>query len=694
MSQANATALLDLLKGQKRVAALAAVLAASGGIMYYVRKLRGRSVAVKKDEGIAKASSGRKTVAVNRHFFERLWTLAKVVVPSPFCREVGEMVLLTALLWVRTVLTLKIADLTGRNAEALVSKNSQKFVRGVITLAVLAVPASIVNSGIKYISTLLQLNMRQRLSRHLHDLYLNGMTFYRASNMGSLKIDNMDQRITQDTEKFSAALASLYGTIFKPVLDILLLTSRLAKVVGLRGPLIMYFYYFLSSLLLRAIMPPFAKLTAEQQKLEGDFRYAHSRAINYAEEIAFFGGNRREKSYMNAAFDRLYAHSIGIFNKQATLGVFDSWLVKYGATMIGYAVVAVPVFGSLGVRTYGANAGVTDESRSSITRDYVRNSHILINLARAIGQVILLYKNFTQLAGYTARVAELREVLIRCVKAQASENAFASATSNDDINAITQVKLDEGAMSTSTSKYEIADHIEFKGVQIVSPDKVVLLTDLTFQVVPGMNLLIVGPNGSGKSSLFRVLSGLWPLEVGHVIRPKPNDMFYIPQRPYLTAGTLRQQILYPHSEEQMAARGITDDHLATLMDQVELRYILSRDGWEKEQDWAETLSMGEQQRVAMARLFYHAPKYAILDECTSQLSLDIEAFLYARCNELNITLITVAHRKSLWKYHSHILIFDGLGKWTFRELESQEMVEDDNQGFNKSSPTIASSSQP
>ena len=116
---------------------------------------------------------------------------------------------------------------------------------------------------------------------------------------------------------------------------------------------------------------------------------------------------------------------------------------------------------------------------------------------------------------------------------------------------------------------------------------------------------------------------------------------------------------------------------------------MTRDGWEKEQDWAETLSMGEQQRIAMARLFYHAPKYAILDECTSQLSVDIEAFLYARCNELNITLITVAHRKSLWKYHSHILIFDGLGKWSFRELESQEMVEDDNQGFNKPTPPPA-----
>jgi ATP-binding cassette subfamily D (ALD) protein 3 len=114
----------------------------------------------------------------------------------------------------------------------------------------------------------------------------------------------------------------------------------------------MYLYYFISGVLLRAIMPPFAKLTAEQQKLEGDFRYTHSRLINYAEEVAFYGGNKREKNYMNTVFDRLYRHSSGIFQKQASLGVFDSWLVKYGATMIGYAVVAIPVFSSAGYKVH------------------------------------------------------------------------------------------------------------------------------------------------------------------------------------------------------------------------------------------------------------------------------------------------------------------------------------------------------
>jgi ABC-type uncharacterized transport system fused permease/ATPase subunit len=175
---------------------------------------------------------------------------------------------------------------------------------------------------------------------------------------------------------------------------------------------------------------------------------------------------------------------------------------------------------------------------------------------------------------------------------------------------------------------------------------------------------------------------LWPIRVGRVVRPSAADMFYIPQRPYLTTGTLRQQVIYPHSEQDMARRGIDDAKLLKLLEEVDVKYIVDREGWDKELDWDETLSQGEQQRVAMARLFYHCPKYAILDECTSQLSLDIEAFLYQRCQQLGITLITVAHRKSLWKYHKKILIMSGVGTYVWRDLLPEEVSEESNdQGF-------------
>lgn len=116
--------------------------------------------------------------------------------------------------------------------------------------------------------------------------------------------------------------------------------------------------------------------------------------------------------------------------------------------------------------------------------------------------------------------------------------------------------------------------------------------------------------------------------------------------------------------------GITDQNLAEILDQVKLGDILIRDGWDSYKDWADVLSGGEKQRLAMSRLFYHKPQFAILDECTSQVSLDVEGFMYKHCKKLGITLFTVSHRKSLWEYHDYALSFDPeeKGKYQFKPI--------------------------
>ena len=217
-----------------------------------------------------------------------------------------------------------------------------------------------------------------------------------------------------------------------------------------------------------------------------------------------------------------------------------------------------------------------------------------------------------------------------------------------------------------------SDDIKFEDVPILSPNGDVLIPAMNFAIQPGMHLFITGPNGCGKSSLFRILGELWPVFGGTVHKPPIDQIFYIPQRPYLPKGTLRDQIIYPHTIEQMRRKGVNEEMLQNILDEVRLDYLVAREGsWDTVADWNDVLSGGEKQRVAMARLIYHKPIYAILDECTSAMSVDIEAHLYQYMKDQGITLITVSHRETIWKFHDYLLRFLGDRQYTFGDMPEE-----------------------
>lgn len=178
----------------------------------------------------------------------------------------------------------------------------------------------------------------------------------------------------------------------------------------------------------------------------------------------------------------------------------------------------------------------------------------------------------------------------------------------------------------------------------------------------------------GKSSLFRILGGLWPSYGGTVRKPPFTDIFYIPQRPYLSRGTLRQQIIYPDSVRTMRTKNVSDADLLAILRILDLQDLVPQFGWDAALEWRDVLSSGLQQRVAMARLYYHKPKYAILDECTSSVTSEMEKIMYDNARALGITLMTVSHRRSLWKYHSKILQFDGQGGYVFTGLDAERRL--------------------
>jgi putative ATP-binding cassette transporter len=178
-----------------------------------------------------------------------------------------------------------------------------------------------------------------------------------------------------------------------------------------------------------------------------------------------------------------------------------------------------------------------------------------------------------------------------------------------------------------------------------------LIEDLSAILPEGQGLLVRGPSGCGKSSLLRAIIGLWDAGTGTIIRPSLDQMLFLPQRPYMVLGTLRDQLLYPNLDLK-----VDDLQLKEILIRVNLADLAQRhDGFDTEQNWAQVLSLGEQQRLIFARLLLNRPKYAILDEATSALDANNEAHLYQELQASGMTFLSVGHRESLSNYHQSIL---------------------------------------
>jgi putative ATP-binding cassette transporter len=191
----------------------------------------------------------------------------------------------------------------------------------------------------------------------------------------------------------------------------------------------------------------------------------------------------------------------------------------------------------------------------------------------------------------------------------------------------------------------------------------VLIKELTLALRPGDALLITGDSGCGKSSLLRAIAGLWHTGSGVIHHPPLEDLFFLPQQPYLQSGTLRSQLIYPSAQSSLG-----DEQLLEILEQVHLPHLAERlGGLDAVHDWEKLLSVGEQQRLAFGRVLVHEPSIVILDEATSALDSGNEASLYGRLRDSGTTLISIAHRAAVLRHHTHVLRLMGEGAWEVHE---------------------------
>ncbi|KYK55894.1 lipid transporter [Drechmeria coniospora] len=618
--------------------------------------------------------SAQTKPGLNLAFLHQFLSLMSIMIPRWSSKEAGLLLSHGIFLMLRTYLSLVVARLDGELVRDLVAGNGKAFLWGILKWCGLGGFASYTNAMIKYLESKVSIAFRTRLTRYIHDLYLNdNLNYYKLSNLDGGVGQGADQFITQDLTLFCAAAANLYSSLGKPFVDLCVFSFQLYRSLGPLALSGLMSNYFLTASILRRLSPPFGKLKAVEGRKEGDFRSLHARLLANAEEVAFYGGADMEKTFLNKEYKSLKTWMEGIYMLKIRYNILEDFILKYSWSAYGYLLASLPVFlpawGGIGGASEMVESAEKGGRERNRMKDFITNKRLMLSLADAGGRMMYSIKDLAELAGYTSRVYTLVSTLHRV-----HAGAYYMRGGQTELFSLSDV---QGTIQKGF------DGVRFENVPVAAPGLwpqggEELVESLSMIVRSGEHLLVSGPNGVGKSAIARILAGLWPVYRGLVSRPKSigqDGIMFLPQRPYLSPGTLRDQVIYPDGHVDMKEKRKSEDDLQRILDEAKLGYLPDREGgWDTRKEWKDVLSGGEKQRMQFARLLYHEPQYAVVDEGTSAVSSDVEGLLYETCKGKGITLITISTRASLKKYHTFNLVL-GLGEkgdqWEFERIGTE-----------------------
>ncbi len=569
----------------------------------------------------------QRTKNFDRRLWRRFWNIAK---PYWFLDEKwtsrGLLAVLILLLLGRTEFTVLFNQLSGEFTSALAAKDQARFWRSMRVFGIVLVAAVPIYAFYYYLRDRIAVSWRRWLTHHFLGKYFKNRAYYELTF--NQTIDNPDQRISGDINTFTQKSLTFLLEIVGAGLQLVAFSGILWAI---SKPLVLFLvgYAILGTLVTFGVFgKPLIGLNFQQLRREADFRFSLIRIRENAEAIAFYRGEAREGAHVKQRFAEVFNNYKKLIRRTLGLNLF-----QYGysfVTLIFPCIIIAPrvLSGELEVGRVVQAAGAFAAMLSALTV-FVENFEALSAFAAGIERLHTFSKSFTR-------------------------QPAADAKSGGTIARLEHPRLELDRVTLQTPNYQRT-----------------LITNVSLAVNTGEGLLIVGASGGGKSSLLRAIAGLWSSGSGTIMRPKLEQMLFLPQRPYMILGTLRSQLLYP-----IIDRDMSDEELRQVLQRVNLPDILDVcGGFDAELDFAKVLSIGEQQRLAVARVLLTKPDYAVLDEATSALDVENEERLYVQLNATSSTVVSVAHRSSLLKYHKHVLEVVGNGSWHLRQAKDYTSIE-------------------
>ena len=541
---------------------------------------------------------------VNPYFRSEEWPIAITLLVGAISLTLGVV-----------VLEVLFNDWNRRFYDSIQNKNEAVFWREIFYFSGIAAVWICFYIARAVVSPYLRLRWRRWLTRRYLAHWLDNRGYYRIELQRS--VDNADQRIAEDLRQLGEYTMQLFlgllgavATLISFVIILWTLSGPLslafiginAEIPGYMAIVAVVYAFagtFLANLVGRRLIP----LNFQKQRFEANFRFGLVRVRENAEGIALYNGEQREAEALNARFADVFANGWRVLFTQAQLVFYQSSYSQL-AIIFPYIVTAPRFFA--GAITFG----------------------VMTQTASAFGQVQTALSFFID--NYTS-LAELRAVMDRLKGLQAAAD-------------------DKPATAVAVEPTTATPDVATDGLTLSLPNGQALLQDLSLTLPHGRSTLITGASGSGKSTLFRALSGIWPFGQGHVRVPAGARVLFLPQKPYIPIGTLRDAVKYP--DEHSTA---SDAEIVEALQAARLANLVER--LDEEAHWTNILSGGEQQRLAIARALIFKPDWLFLDEATASLDEAAEAAVYGELKSRlpNMTLVSIGHRPSLRQWHDRHL---------------------------------------